>query len=188
MPDPLPSPQDEEPKWCTHCGIKKPLCEFHLDITSPDGHKNVCKECRAAIHAEDKEELDPRIQEVHDDLADAIGSMKAGGTCSPHYAEIGEALMRRCGGVEGFARLYMAHLHMTKWGSAERGKVLRDILSLHIKLSENANERLEVLTDEDLTRVMGRAIKDYQQKLELPPDALPAIDARVVSTAKDQQG
>lgn len=185
MPQPAEAEHDGQPKWCTHCGIQKPLGDFHRDITSPDGHRNVCKACRSKINEENREaEIDPRIQEVHEDLAEAIGTMKAGGTCSPHYAEIGEALMRRCGGVEGFARLYMAHLHMTKWGSSERGKCLRDILSLHIKLSESTNERLEVLTDEDLTRIMGSAIRDYQQKLSLPPDALPTVDARVVSTAK----
>lgn len=35
----------EEEKICRKCQKKKPLSEFHLDSSSKDGHKNICKKC-----------------------------------------------------------------------------------------------------------------------------------------------
>lgn len=172
-------------KWCTHCGVQKPLDEFHLDITRDDGHRSVCKECRASVDADAREdEMDPRIKVVEEDLAEAVATMPPGGTCSPHHAEIGEAIMRRCGGVDGYARLYMAHVYCTKPGSSERGKSLRDIMQLHVKLSETGGERLETLSEGDLQRIMVGAMREYQDKMGLSSDAIPALDAPSKKTTK----
>lgn len=169
---------EDTKKYCTHCGVEKTLGEFHFDINMADGYKDVCKECRSIIEYQERKDVDPpdqRLLQVDRDLADAVATIPAGGTCSPHMAEIGEALMRRCGGVDGFARLYMAHIYNTKPGSPERGKSLRDIMSLHIKLSVSGGDRVETMSEEDLNRIMSEAIQDYQQKLNINEEKLPVI-------------
>lgn len=32
-------------KTCKHCGVSKPISEFHRNRTLPDGHYNTCKPC-----------------------------------------------------------------------------------------------------------------------------------------------
>jgi hypothetical protein len=34
-------------KWCSKCGLSKPLSEFHRSVISHDGRVGGCKSCRS---------------------------------------------------------------------------------------------------------------------------------------------
>ena len=49
-------------KWCSMCGNKLPLSEFHRDPETHDGFKPHCRSCRAQRHQEDRaEQQDKRL-------------------------------------------------------------------------------------------------------------------------------
>lgn len=52
-------------KRCTKCGNEKPATSefFHAYTRSPDGRRSVCRECRAADHAANREERLPKRRE-----------------------------------------------------------------------------------------------------------------------------
>lgn len=46
-----------ETKLCSKCGVEKALCEFHRHRTSAGGYRRVCKDCRKAYAAANKERI-----------------------------------------------------------------------------------------------------------------------------------
>lgn len=122
-------PGDE--KFCTLCGDKKSINEFHVDHTAPDGRRSHCMDCRAAQHAEEVvAKVDPRLAKIEEAGLQALDAFAGGGSFSPHSQELVDGFMRFLGGHYGLVKLTMAHYHAAKPGSAERGKTLDKIYRL----------------------------------------------------------
>lgn len=47
----------EDLKECAHCGIEKPLAEFHRRADTPDGLQYRCKDCHALPAGEGEETI-----------------------------------------------------------------------------------------------------------------------------------
>lgn len=163
-------------KWCSMCGNKLPLSEFHRDPETHDGFKPHCRSCRAQRHQEDRaEQQDKRLTEVEEEGLEVLSTLSRGGTFVPHSQELVEALIRPFGGVDGFAKVAYACYYQCRPGSQMRVRILNMIAQMVMKNSElgQAEQRMEDFSDEDLRRLMVRAIKSYQEKSGLPDDTLP---------------
>jgi AcrR family transcriptional regulator len=78
-------------KRCTKCGTDKPATSefFHAYARSPDGRRSVCRECRAADHAEHREERLPKRREHYEANKDRLQAAVRG-----YYRENADALRK----------------------------------------------------------------------------------------------
>ncbi len=111
------------PKWCTNCGVQKPLSDFDRDANNEDGYKNTCKVCRAALRIDQKEPLDPRIAAIEEESLDKLSQLSTGGTLSPETKDVVDSFFRAVGGVDGFIRRLNAQYYAAAPGSATRTKI-----------------------------------------------------------------
>jgi len=156
-------------KWCTHCGSQKPLSEFHRDSNNADGYKNQCKECRADIHADQKEgDLDPRIAAIEEEALETLGKLAAGGTTTPYTEDVIDSLMRFTGGIDGFIRRINANYFACPPGSQQRTKIDLAFMSL-IASQEKDKGAMGKMSFEDLQKLFTATVKQiHLQNLPQP--------------------
>ena len=140
-------------KWCTHCGDQKPLSDFHRDSNNADGFKNQCKDCRAEIHAEKGEGLDPRIAAIEEQALQALDQLAAGGTVNPHTEDVIDSMMRFCGGIDGFIRRVNSNYYASPAGSQQRTKIDLAFMAL-IASQEKDKGALGKLSIAELQRML----------------------------------
>lgn len=170
-------------KWCTSCGTLKSVDDFDLDITTDDGRKPTCKECRALIYAEDKSnQVDPRLLEMEKQAVDALAASCSGGSFAPTKDEMVDSLMRIVGGHQGFMRLVMAHYYRCKPGSAQRTRTL-DMLMRMIMSREERGGALTQMSEADLKKLFVDTVKEQPNLLgsfTLEGYALPRVPGATV--------
>jgi hypothetical protein len=148
-------------KWCTHCGDQKPLSQFHRDANNADGHKNQCKDCRAEIHAEQGEGLDPRIAAIEEQALEALDRLASGGTVNPHTEDVIDSMMRFTGGIDGFIRRVNANYFASPPGSQQRTKIDLAFMAL-IAGQEKDKGALGKLSIAELQRLFVTAASQLQ--------------------------
>jgi len=186
IPDPIEAEASGEgKKYCTTCGFKMPLSEFHKDSTKEDGHRDTCRECRAKINSEKKErDLATQIKQMEEEGLRTLDGLASGGSYDPHVNEVLEALMRPFGGVQGWAKHLFATYLACDPGSQKRVKIHDMMLQLAGKVTKLglAERQLDMMEEKDLLEVMRDHIVDFQKGNNLSPTAIPlmsedAIDA-----------
>src|ERR1700752_2443218 len=60
----------------------------------------------------------------------ALNQRLNSGSLVPHSAELLEAILKLCGGVETFAAICWSHYYRAKAGSAARSKILDSVMKL----------------------------------------------------------
>ena len=179
-----PTQVEEDQKYCTTCGKKKPFIEFDLDKYRPDGRRDTCKRCRSEINAAKRQQkMNEQIaQQEMDNLAKFEELAKQGGSMAPHISEMFESLMEPFGGQRGFARHLFANYIAADPGSQMRFKILQSVMELGKQVTKHdlAERRLEMLEDDDLVREMKRYLGSYQQALGLEENALPTRSGEII--------
>lgn len=179
-PSKIPAVQPVNPpdshKFCSMCGDKKPIEDFHLDHSNPDGRRNTCRDCRAEQHEEEtKAAMDPRLEKLEQAGLEALDAFASGGSYNPHIQELIDGFMRFLGGHYGLVKLTMAHYHQSKPGSAERGKTLDKIFRL-ITMNDDKEGSLDKLSRDQVEQILLSVAGKMNM---LPaPDSLPqSLDA-----------
>lgn len=187
--DPVAAEQNSaEEKWCTHCGIKKPLKDFHRDARKEDGHRDVCIECRAKIDKDkEKESLDARLKELEQEGIETLGKLTSGGSFDPHINQVFESMLRPFGGVDGWAKHLFATYLAAPPGSQKRVKIHDMMMNLAGKVSKLglAERQLESMEERDLLNVMRQNLIEYQKGNNLLPTEIPTLDGEVVDVSKE---
>lgn len=189
--DPIVAAQEEMKgsKYCTTCGDKKQLEEFHKDPAKPDGHRDTCKTCRAEIRNQEKQDkLDRRLAVIEEESLNTLGTMSAGGTFDPHVNEVFEAMMRPFGGVNGWAKHMFATYVAAPPGSSKRIKMHDMMMNLAAKVTKLglAERKLDMMEERDLIDVMGKYITEFQQSNQLPPSSLPGASNTIIDLSGDK--
>jgi hypothetical protein len=181
--DPIAELINSGDKFCTNCGVKKPLTEFHVDNSKSDGHRDTCKACRSLIHEEKKHgELDSRLQELEEEGLKTLGNLSGGGSYDPHVNEVFEAVMRPFGGVNGWAKHLFATYLACDPGSQKRVKIHDMMMQLAGKVTKlGLTERqLDMMEERDLLQVMRQHLVEYQESNNLPSTSIPTLNGEVV--------
>lgn len=191
MPEPaeLPTTDGNTMKWCTHCGAKKSVNEFHVDAGSHDGYRSHCKECRAALHAEQQESgMDPRLSAIEEEGLEALENLHRGGSYVPHTSELLESVLRPFGGSDGFGKTLAGLFYQCPPGGSQRVKIASMIVDL-VKSNtqiDAADEKLEDMNERDLQRVMQMALTEYQKKKGLHEGAIPALEVKPARSTRSR--
>lgn len=187
--DPIDAVSDKTgEKFCTHCGIRKELKEFHVDASKEDGHRDVCKQCRSELNASKKESrLSAEIKRMEEEGVKTLGTLTDGGSFDPHINEVFEAMMKPFGGVQGWAKHLYATWLACEPGSNKRVKIMDMMMNMAGKVTKLglAERKLDMMEEKDLLEVMRTHIVEFQKANDLPPTAIPlfeedAIDALTV--------
>lgn len=184
VPDPIEAVVDTtSEKFCTHCGVKQPLENFHKDESKGDGRKDTCKSCRAKIHEQKKQlSLDAQLQKVEEEGIKTLGSLSSGGSFDPHINEVFEAMMKPFGGVNGWAKHLFATYLACDPGSQKRVKIHDMMMQLAGKVTKLglAERQLDMMEERDLLQVMRQHLVEYQKNNELPSTAIPTLTDQVI--------
>jgi len=170
-------------KFCTHCGMRKSLEEFHKDEAKEDGHRDVCKACRSTINEKRKQDrLDAKLAEIEREGLETLGGLSSGGSFDPHINEVFEAMMRPFGGVNGWAKHLFATYLACDPGSQKRVKIHDMMMQLAGKVTKLglAERQLDMMEEKDLLQVMRQHLVEYQENNDLPSTALPTLEGDVV--------
>lgn len=174
---------DQQKKYCTSCGIRKVLEDFHKDESKWDGHRDTCKECRAKINEQKKQDsLDARLQELEKEGLETLGNLSSGGSFDPHINEVFEAMMKPFGGVNGWAKHLFATYLACDPGSQKRVKIHDMMMQLAGKVTKLglAERQLDMMEERDLLQIMRQHLVEYQQGNDLPSTALPTLSGDVI--------
>lgn len=177
-------------KYCTYCGIQKPLTAFNKDSSKPDGHRDTCKSCRREVNKKkDSRKLEANLRKLEEEGLQALDQMTSGGSFDPHINEVFESIMRPFGGVQGYAKHLFATYLACEPGSQRRIKIHEMILRLSDRVTKLglAERHLEMMEERDLLKVMQANLVEYQRDNDLPPTAIPTIEGNVVY-AGDKDG
>lgn len=177
-------PRDGFPgmKYCTNCGIKKDLDEFHSDASRSDGHRDHCKQCRREL-ALAAEYNDGPIRELEEKGMEVLGAMaNSGGSFQPHVSEALEELLLPFGGMRGFSKFFFANYLAAKPGSATRERMLSRITDLIEKVSDigDSDTPLDRMEEGDIIRVMATHVIEYQKKTGIGSNMIPTVNGSVV--------
>ena len=178
-------------KWCNHCGIMKPLKDFHRDSRKEDGHRDVCIECRAKIEKEkEKESLDARLKELEQEGIETLGKLSSGGSFDPHINQVFESMLKPFGGVDGWAKHLFATYLASPPGSQKRVKIHDMMMQLAGKVTKLglAERQLDQMEERDLLNVMKQHLVEYQQGNNLLPTEIPTLEGEVVDISKQGGG
>lgn len=181
----------EGEKYCTHCGYKKDLSQFHKDESKEDGHRDVCKECRSLINEQKKQDsLDARLKEIEKEGLESLSSLSSGGSFDPHINEVFEAMMKPFGGVNGWAKHLFATYLACDPGSQKRVKIHDMMMQLAGKVTKLglAERQLDMMEERDLLQVMRQHLIEYQEGNRLPSTAIPTLDEKVIDVSKVEEG
>lgn len=172
-------------KFCTHCGIRKNLDQFHKDEAKEDGHRDVCKECRSKINEKRKQDrLDQKLAEIEKEGLETLGGLSSGGSYDPHINEVFEAMMKPFGGVNGWAKHLFATYLACDPGSQKRVKIHDMMMQLAGKVTKLglAERQLDMMEERDLLQVMRQHLAEYQEHNDLPPTAIPTLEGEVIDS------
>lgn len=175
-------------KWCTHCGIKKELKEFHRDARKEDGHRDVCIECRAKIEKQKEESsLAATLKELEKEGIDTLGKLSAGGSFDPHINEVFEAMLKPFGGVNGWAKHLFATYLASPPGSQKRVKIHDMMMNLAGKVTKLglAERQLEHMEERDLLNVMRSHLIEYQKSNDLSSFQVPTLSGEVIDVSSE---
>lgn len=190
MDDPISAEgSTETQKFCTSCGVKMALSEFHKDATKPDGHRDTCKKCRSEIIAQSKQQvLSEELKKVEQEGLEALGELSSGGSFDPHINEVFEAMMKPFGGVNGWARHLFATYLACDPGSQKRVKMHDMLMQLAGKVTKLglAERQLDMMEEKDLLQVMRGHIVEFQKGNDLPPTAIPAFGDSVIDASQPE--
>ena len=170
-------------KFCTHCGKKKVLDEFHKDESKEDGHRDVCKACRSLINEQKKQDvLDARLQEIEQEGLKTLGSLSSGGSFDPHINEVFESMLKPFGGVNGWAKHLFATYLACDPGSQKRVKIHDMMMQLAGKVTKLglAERQLDMMEERDLLQIMHQHLVEYQKGNDLPSTAIPTLSGEVI--------
>ena len=186
--DPLQELKNSGEKFCTTCGMKKSLDDFHLDKSKSDGHRDTCKECRSKIHEEQKQNsIDSRLAKLEEEGLQALEKMTGGGSYDPHVNEVFESMMRPFGGVNGWAKHLFATYLACEPGSQKRVKIHDMMMNLAGKVTSlGLTERqLDMMEERDLLQVMRQHLLEYQKSNNLTSTSIPTLTGEVVEVEVD---
>jgi hypothetical protein len=176
-----------ESKWCTSCGIKKALEQFHVDADKPDGHRDTCKECRKKLDEVDllmerSEAATRQLIALEEEAVARLKEMQTGGTLTPHINELLESIMNTFDGVNGFARTLHATFRTAKPGSQNRVKILALIVQLTqaVTRADLAQQQLEDADEADIKHMMVEALIEWQKRTEASPMMIPDMQGEVI--------
>jgi|DEB0MinimDraft_10_1074344.scaffolds.fasta_scaffold63202_2 hypothetical protein len=118
-------------RTCIQCKKSFPETAEHFH-KSKDGFHSRCKPCRRKHEAGRKQkQREKRLSEIEKGAVDMfIASARIGGANVPHSSELLEVLMEYCGGVRGFANIYMKQFYDAAPGGAFRTKMLDTMVRL----------------------------------------------------------
>ncbi|MGB1649674.1 MAG: hypothetical protein ACPHEP_01485 [Acidimicrobiales bacterium] len=174
-------------KYCTNCGHKKPLTDFHKDESKDDGHRDTCKQCRSVIiEQQKKDSLDARLKEIEQEGLESLSKLSSGGSFDPHINEVFEAMMKPFGGVNGWAKHLFSTYLACDPGSQKRVKIHDMMMQLAGKVTKLglAERQLDMMEEKDLIQVMRQHLVEYQEGNKLPSTALPTLDDKVLDVSK----
>jgi len=184
IPDPIEAEANKAGcKFCTHCGQRKTLDLFHVDVSKEDGHRDVCKECRTKIADQAKQDqLDHRLAVLEEQGLQTLETLKDGGSFDPHINEIFESMLRPFGGVNGWAKHLFATYLACDPGSQKRVKIHDMMMNLASKVTTLglAERQLDMMEERDLIEVMRQHLIEYQESNSLPATAIPTLNDRVI--------
>jgi len=170
-------------KFCTSCGVRKSLGEFHKDESKEDGHRDTCKECRSKINEQKKQDrLDTKLAELEREGLETLATLGSGGSFDPHINEVFEAMLRPFGGVNGWAKNLFATYLACDPGSQKRVKIHDMMMQLAGKVTSLglAERQLEMMEERDLLNVMRQHLVEYQESNKLSSTAVPNLEGEVV--------
>jgi hypothetical protein len=118
-------------KTCIQCKKSFPETTEHFH-KSKDGFHSRCKACRRKHeNGRRQKKREQRLKEIEKGAVDTfIASARIGGANIPHSSELLEVLMEYCGGVRGFANIYMKQFYDAAPGGAFRTKMLDTMVRL----------------------------------------------------------
>lgn len=178
-------------KYCTHCGTRKKFEKFDVDNGNLDGRRDVCKECRAEIRKAEQEQLQlEAIQDMEHKSVEALGELaSSGGSMTPHTSELLESVMSAFGGTHGYVKHLFATYIAAPPGSERRVKIHKMIFDLtqNVTQVDMNDKRLEEMPTEDIQRLMGTFIEEWQKKRGLPSNAVPTLEGAIADTVQEYQ-
>jgi hypothetical protein len=184
IPDPIEAEANKAGcKFCTHCGSRKSLDEFHKDVSKEDGHRDVCKACRTKLAEQAKQDqLDHRLAVLEEQGLETLETLKDGGSFDPHINEIFESMLRPFGGVNGWAKHLFATYLACDPGSQKRVKIHDMMMQLAGKVTKLglAERQLDMMEERDLIQVMRQHLVEYQEGNSLPATAIPTFSDKVI--------
>lgn len=149
---------------CVECLQPKPLNAQHFsrDKSKENGFYPLCKKCRQKRRSLEKkvQRAEKKLEQLEKLGLSVVLNMPDGGELVPHSAEMVEALMQGCGGVQGFAKIVWVHFYQCPVGGSNRTKLLEAIarLTAQNSLSGGAKKPFDLMDDEEL-------LLTYQQHL-----------------------
>jgi len=140
-------------KTCIQCKKSFPETTDHFH-RSKDGFHSRCKTCRRKHeNGRRQKKREERLKEIEKGAVDVfIASARIGGANVPHSSELLEVLMEYCGGVRGFANIYMKQFYDAAPGGAFRTKMLDTLVRLTSANTAmgGAKKPLELWSEEEL--------------------------------------
>lgn len=140
-------------KSCIQCKKSFPETAEHFH-KSKDGFHSRCKSCRRKHeNGRKQKKREARLKEIEKGAVDVfISSARIGGANVPHSSELLEVLMEYCGGVRGFANIYMKQFYDAAPGGAFRTKMLDTMVRLTSANTAmgGAKKPLELWSEEEL--------------------------------------
>jgi len=140
-------------KTCIQCKKSFPETAEHFH-KSKDGFHSRCKACRRKHeNGRKQKKREARLKEIEKGAVDLfIASARIGGANVPHSSELLEVLMEYCGGVRGFANIYMKQFYDAAPGGAFRTKMLDTMVRLTSANTAmgGAKKPLELWSEEEL--------------------------------------
>jgi hypothetical protein len=182
--DPIEQVKKSGEKFCTMCGLRKTLDDFHVDKSKADGHRDVCRDCRAKVNVEKKQnELDSRLAKIEQEGLETLDSLTSGGSYDPHVNEVFEAVMKPFGGVNGWAKHLFATYLACEPGSQKRVKIHDMMMQLAGKVTKlGLTERqLDMMEERDLLQVMRQHLVEYQESNNLSSKMVPTLEGEVIN-------
>lgn len=155
-------------KTCIQCGKTLPASTkyFHK---SKDGYHARCRLCRNKREQENrKKKRNKKLDQIERGAVDLfVSAARIGGANIPHSAELLECIMEYCGGVRGFANLFMKQYYDSPVGGAFRTKMLDGVQKLVQSNTAvgGAKKPLELMSEAELEAELRRQVLEAAMTL-----------------------
>lgn len=156
-------------KTCIQCGKTFPANSkfFHK---SKDGFHARCRLCRnTREQAARKKKRNKKLDQIERGAVDLfVSAARIGGANIPHSAELLECIMEYCGGVRGFANLFMKQYYDSPVGGAFRTKMLDGVQKLVQSNTAigGAKKPLELMTEDELEAELRRQVLEAAMSMK----------------------
>lgn len=156
-------------KTCIQCGKTLPASTkyFHK---SKDGYHARCRLCRNKREQENrKKKRNKKLDQIERGAVDLfVSAARIGGANIPHSAELLECIMEYCGGVRGFANLFMKQYYDSPVGGAFRTKMLDGVQKLVQSNTAigGAKKPLELMTEDELEAELRRQVLEAAMSMK----------------------